>query len=184
MSSPIRASDFAGNLSDFLGKYEYQPQLTSKLDGIEAVSLTPEHLNEIVLWKVNRYVSLDDNQIRQINALAELRMGQHRQARSILEKILAVHGVDLPMASTFFRFRNSSVFQIIDRHAYRALYGRDYRLYTRTPSTKKIEVYFTFIEDLRVLCQSKGLCFETIDRVLYVFDKKTNGSLSKGNSEG
>ena len=46
------------DLSDFLRQYKYQPELTKKLDDLDAVNLTPELLNEIVLWKVNRYVSL------------------------------------------------------------------------------------------------------------------------------
>jgi hypothetical protein len=29
------------------------------------------------------------------------------------------------------------------------------------------------------LCDAKGLAFHSVDRVLYVFDKETNGSLSK-----
>ena len=84
------------------------------------------------------------------------------------------------MASTFLRFRNPVVFQIIDRHAYRAVYGRDYKLYTQTSLKKKIEVYFGYLDDLRSLCEKNGLKFETVDRVLYVFDKETNGGLAKG----
>ncbi len=76
------------------------------------------------------------------------------------------------MASTFLRFRNPSVFQIIDRHAYRALYGQDYKQGTTKPS-KKIELYFGYVDDLRGLCNAKGFRFETVDRVLYMFDKKT-----------
>jgi hypothetical protein len=62
---------------------------------------------------------------------------------------------------------------------YRALYGRDYKLYTQSSAERKIEVYFDYLDDLRSLCEQKGLKFETVDRVLYVFDKETNGSLAK-----
>ena len=96
----------------------------------------------------------------------------------MLEELLDAHGVDLAMASTFLRFRNPSVFQIIDRHAFRAIYGRDYKMYPATSPKKKIEVYFAYIDELRSLCDAKGLRFETVDRILYEFDKKTNGSLS------
>jgi thermostable 8-oxoguanine DNA glycosylase len=180
MPPTIKATDFDGDLSDFLRQYKYQPILTPKLDDLENVNLTPELLNEIVLWKVNRYVSLDEDQLCRIDALRKLKPGSHGQARPILAELLDVHGVDLPMASTFLRFRNPAVFQIIDRHAYRALYGRDYKLYTQTPLKKKIEVYFAYLDDLHSLCDQKGLTFETVDRVLYVFDKETNGSLAKG----
>jgi thermostable 8-oxoguanine DNA glycosylase len=174
------ANDFDGDLSEFLSQYKFQPSLTTKLDDLEDVNFTPELLNEIVLWKVNRYVVLDGDQLRRIDAFAKLKPGEHAHARSVLEELLVAHGVDLPMASTFLRFRNQTVFQIIDRHAYRALYGRDYKLYTQTPLKKKIEVYFAYLDDRRNLCDSKGLDFKTVDRVLYVFDKKTNGSLAKG----
>jgi thermostable 8-oxoguanine DNA glycosylase len=65
------------------------------------------------------------------------------------------------------------VFQIIDRHAYRALYGRDYRLYTQSSAKQKIKVYFDYLDDLHSLCDQKRLKFETVDRVVYVFDKET-----------
>jgi hypothetical protein len=60
------------------------------------------------------------------------------------------------------------------------VYGRDYRLYTQTSAERKIEVYLLYLDDLRSLCDQKGLKFETVDRVLYVFDKETNGSLATG----
>jgi thermostable 8-oxoguanine DNA glycosylase len=180
MPLPSKATDFEGDLSEFLGQYKYQPELTKKLDHLDTVNLTPELLNEIVLWKVNRYVSLDEDQLRRIDALRNLKPGEHEQARPILAELLDAHGVDLPMASTFLRFRNPSVFQIIDRHAYRALYGRDYKLYTQSSAKRKIDVYCGYLDDLRSLCDQNGLRFETVDRVLYMFDKETNGSLAKG----
>ncbi len=174
-----RASDFEGDLSQFLREYRYQPSLTSRLDGLGELKLTPEVLNEIVLWKVNRFVSLDQRQLDGIDGLRHLEPGEHRKAHSVIEHLLATHGVDLPMASTFLRFRNPSVFQIIDRHAFRALYGRDYKLTTQTSPKRKIDVYFTYLDDLLRLCCQRGLQFDTADRVLYVFDKRHNGSLSK-----
>jgi thermostable 8-oxoguanine DNA glycosylase len=175
---PLKAGEFNGDLSEFLTEYEHQPRLTRKLDDLKDVSvITPDMLNEIVLWKLNRYVSLDSHQLCRISALANLKAGEHRRARSILEELLDVHGVDLPMASTVLRFRNPAVFQIIDRHAYRALYGQDYKQHTTKP-LKKVEVYFAYLDDLRRLCEAKGLRFETADRALYVFDKKSNGCLS------
>ena len=68
--------------------YKYQPNLTPKLDDLEGVKITPELVNEIVLWKVNRYVSLDADQLRSIDALATLKAGEHGKARSVLEDLL------------------------------------------------------------------------------------------------
>lgn len=91
--------------------------------------------------------------------------------------MLRERGVDLPMASTLLRFKNPHVFQIIDRHAYRALYGKKYPIYSTTSLDKKVEIYFKYLDDLIVLSRDKALNFRILDRVLYVFDKKYNGKL-------
>ena len=85
--------------------------------------------------------------------------------------------MDLPMASTILRFVNPEVFQIIDRHAYRAVYEKKYPLYTSTPTEKKLSVYFDYIDELIKLCEFRAIAFTTIDRLLYIFDKKNNGKL-------
>lgn len=151
MPEPTKAADFDGDLATFLAGYKYQPMLTKKSDNLADETLTPELLNEIVLWKVKRYVELEPGQLRKIDALRELKPGEHRQAQRVLEELLGAHGVDLAMASTFLRFRNSAVFQIIDRHAYRAVYGTKFPLFTASPTKKKIEVYFRYLDDLRLL---------------------------------
>ena len=46
-------------------------------------------------------------------------------------------------------------FQIIDRHAYRAVYGNDYSLYPSTPINRKIAVYFDYLDELIKLCNNK-----------------------------
>jgi len=90
---------------------------------------------------------------------------------------MGLDGVDLPMASTILRFINPFVFQIIDRHAYRAVYEKKYPLYPYTPTERKISLYFDYIDQLIWHCEIKNLTFTTIDRLLYVFDKKNNGKL-------
>src|SRR5229473_2765897 len=168
----MKACDFDGDLGSFMEKYDYQPKLTSRLDNADD-DFTQERINEIVLWKVNRFAELTPKVLDDINTLSKLEKGQHARARSALEDLLEERGVDLAMASTILRFRNPSVFQIIDRHAYRALYGR--LLPMTTVTAKKIDLYFRYLEDLRSLCEDKSLRFETADRVLYVFDKDRNG---------
>lgn len=108
----------------------------------------------------------------------------------MLRVLLNVNGVDLPMASTILRFTNPKVFQIIDRHAYRAVYGKKYPLYQATPTARKISLYFDYIDELIELCKLKGLTSATIDRLLYIFDKKTTENynsrgqrINQGNGE-
>ena len=120
---------------------------------------------------------MDEFVLEEINKLKELLNGQHRKCEKLLKKILNTDGVDLPMASTILRFRNPEVFQIIDRHAYRAVYGEKYPLYTNTQVKRKFLVYFDYLDRLNELCKLKNLEFKTIDRLLYIFDKSVNGKL-------
>ena len=173
----MRASEFSGDLNTFLTSYNYQPELTKRLDNLENVSINQSLINEIVLWKVNRYVRISEVDIEQFDKLKVLKAGEHKRASEMLKVLLGISGVDLPMASTILRFINPKVFQIIDRHAYRAVYGKKYPLYQATPTERKISLYLEYISELIELCKSKGLAFTTIDRLLYIFDKKNNGKL-------
>ena len=173
----MKASDFSGNLKTFLAQYNYQPELTERLDNSESAILDQSLINDIVLWKVSRYVKINDDTLGQISKLKILKAGEHRKSEKELGTLLELNGVDLPMASTILRFINPEVFQIIDRHAYRAVYEKKYPLYTSTPRDRKLSVYFDYIDELIKLCKLKALAFTTIDRLLYIFDKKNNGKL-------
>ncbi len=173
----MKAIESVEDLNIFLNLYKYQPELTKRLDNIGDDQLLPGLINEIVLWKVDRYVDLDENILIKLNEIKTLSNGEHRKCNNLIEQLLKVHGVDLAMASTLLRFRNPKVFQIIDRHAYRAVYGEDFPLYSSSPSNRKIELYFDYIDQLIWLCKEKQLDFKTIDRLLYIFDKKKNGKL-------
>ncbi len=170
-----RAADFDGDMTHFLQEYAYQPALTPRLDALGDTEFGPAIINEIVLWKLNRYISLAPDLLRQLEPLRHLKTGQHRQASAVLTGLLGTHGVDLAMASTILRFRNASVFQIIDRHAYRAVYGSGYPR-SNSPG-EKVSMYFRYLDELIALCSAKALQFETIDRLLYIFDKKFNAKL-------
>jgi thermostable 8-oxoguanine DNA glycosylase len=177
-TSVQKAVDFRGDLKGFLKDFRFQPSLTEKLDRLDGVDFDQSLINEIVLWKVNRYVSLKQSLMKELDDLRTLSQGEHRKSKSVLNRLLNTHGVDLPMASTLLRFRNPDVFQIIDRHAYRAVYGIPFKLYTATSIERKMDTYFLYLDALLSLCQSRSLDFSTVDRLLYIFDKKKNGSLT------
>jgi len=172
-----KASEFSEDLNTFLASYKYQPELTRKLDNLENTAIDQLLINEIVLWKVNRYVRINDDIIKELKNLNDLKEGEHERGNKVLTALLSLNGADLPMASTILRFMNPKVFQIIDRHAYRAVYGKKYPLYQATATEKKLSLYFDYISDLMELCKAKGLAFATIDRLLYIFDKEKNGKL-------
>jgi hypothetical protein len=173
----ITAKNFRGNLSRFLNDYTHQPDLTGRLDNLGETEFTQELLNEIVLWKVNRYVLFTDEMSRQIGQIRRLKPNEHRMGESVLTALLDCRGVDLAMASTILRFRNPAVFQIVDRHAYRAIYGSAYPLSTKCATDRKVSLYFDYLDALVELCAAKRLAFKTIDRVLYKFDQAKNGKL-------
>ena len=172
-----KITDRSDDLSEFLKRYQYQPELTKYLDGLDAQPFGQGIVNEIVLWKVNRYAPLGSAAFEALNSVVDLESGSHRSTFNVIAALLRERGVDLPMASTFLRFRNPRVFQIIDRHAYRAISGNDYPLYPGSKDEEKIELYLRYLDDLVDLARSKNLEFRTLDHLLYMFDKKTNGKL-------
>lgn len=177
-NQPIRtAQGHDGNLSEYLKRYAYQPRLTAHLDSLPDEPLSQDTVNEIVLWKVNRYVALPNELRDSLHVLRALSTQDHRQAEPVLLNLLDCRGVDLAMASTFLRFQNAPVFQIIDQHAYRAVFGKRYPLHSKTPSHTKVSVYFNYLDLLCSLATSSGVAFRELDRILYVFDKEHNGAL-------
>lgn len=172
-----RAEDCKDELMKYLADYSYQPALTKILDAASDEDFDQKKINEIVLWKVNRYAKLSEEGLGALNSAAKINPGKHREASGCIEKLLRETGVDLPMASTFLRFRNSKTFQIIDRHAYRAITGNPYRLYSHSKESEKVALYFDYLDGLLTLAKMAGLNFKDMDRILYIFDKQENGAL-------
>jgi len=173
-----RAQDWEGNLALFLCEYNYQPNLTPKLDALRPDdSFDQSLINEIVLWKVNRYALLKEDVLEQLNKLTNVTLENRGDAEPTLRSLLGESGIDLPMASTLMRFRNPNTFQIIDRHAYRAVTGDDYPLHSASSQDRKVEVYSKYLDKLVALAESKKLTFAKLDRILYIFDKQENGAL-------
>jgi thermostable 8-oxoguanine DNA glycosylase len=175
---PIRtAREHRGNLSKYLKGYQYQQALTARLDALPNAPFSQETVNEIVLWKVSRYVELPKKLRHSLHALRALSPRDHRQAEPVLLNLLECHGVDLAMASTFLRFQNADVFQILDRHAYRALFGERYPVNSKAQPHAKVPVYFKYLDSLHSLAAARNVAFRELDRILYMFDKEHNGVL-------
>jgi thermostable 8-oxoguanine DNA glycosylase len=124
----------------------------------------------------NLHVGADFERVA-LEFFSKQQIESHRTAKAALATLLREPGVDLAMASTFLRFRNSQTFQIIDRHAYRAVYGEDYPLYSSSSNDAKIELYVCYLDRLFALAESKKVDFKILDRVLYLLDKHVNGKL-------
>ena len=165
-----------GNYTRIMDTFHYQNSLTKKLDDFDG-EFDQEVLNEIVLWKINRYAQVDADTISLINTIS--RTGSDLDSpltKDILLRLISTHGVRLPMASTILRFRNPCIYQIIDQRAYRLLYGYTYPNTTR--KDKNIDIYMKYLTDLRRASAEYGIPFEDMDRYLYQLDKIINSKHS------
>ena len=157
--------------------YAYQRELTQRLDG-HTGDFDQTVLNEITLWKVNRYPVIDSGVISQLNEIKKTdRAYNEKIVRDLLNRLLACRGVQLPMASTYLRFKNPSLFQIIDQRVYRVLYGKVMVLpgaYNAVNRMKLVDIYFDYLREIRTRCETLGIPFEEADRILYNADKRIN----------
>lgn len=165
--------------------YHYQPDLTTKLDKLNT-SFDQQTINEIVLWKVNRFASLTDQTFELLNKIdpnsTELDISLTTE---ILKALLQTKGIQLPMASTILRFKNKNIFQIIDQRVYRVIY-KDKKLKLSTYLNDKnlldqVKIYFDYLTDLKKVCVNLNIQFEISDRILYEADKRINKNIPLDN---
>ena len=157
--------------------YDYQKKLTPKLD-IISTNFNQNIINEIVLWKVNRYAELSENTLSLLNTISTSSIEIDEDlTRKVLKSLIKEQGVQLAMASTILRFRNPHIYQIIDQRVYRILYGLTLKLplyVSEKNTTNQIEIYLNYLSELRVVSKRLNIRFEDADRILYEADKRCN----------
>ena len=79
------------------------------------------------------------------------------------------------MASTILRFKNPSIYQIIDQRVYRVIYGVD--MPSVTKKEEAIEFYHKYLTKLKAVCKNYKIDFYESDRILYALDKKINSDV-------
>lgn len=157
-------------------KFKYQKELTDKLDE-ETRDFDQALINEIVLWKVNRYAKLKPETLQLINEIrVDALTRDDELTKNVLEMLLSENGIRLPMASTILRFRNPEIYQIIDQRVYRLIYGE--ALPTLFSISKQITLYFEYLEKLKEVCEKHNIPFKDADRILYEADKVLNGEMA------
>ncbi|MCG9971159.1 hypothetical protein [Christiangramia crocea] len=162
-----------------LEEYKYQKNLTLKLDNIND-NFDQNTINEIVLWKVNRYAELNKKTLSLLN---KIRKKDRCLDKSLTEQILLhllgknQQGIQLAMASTILRFKNPNIYQILDQRVYRYIFGEKLN-YSLSNIHEQIELYFKYLEKLHLICEEYNIHFSTADRLLYLLDKKYNGKLN------
>lgn len=176
MIKTINDNDFEIKPEDF--KLNYQENLTKRLDSISTI-FDQNIINEIVLWKVNRYAELSEESISLINSISTTSDKINVElTRQVLRKLINEQGIQLPMASTILRFKNPKIYQIIDQRAYRFLYpGKTLKLSTYKSKDNignQIDKYLNYLTDLRNAVELRDIPFEEADRVLYNLDKRIN----------
>ena len=152
-------------------EYNYQPQLTVKLDN-HSDDFSEMTLLEIALWKTNRYPTITQNLLDHINDLRKNFTVE--KARSLLRELLDLKGFDLPMASTVLRFAVPDKLQIIDQRVYRFITPDENCLKIPYNIEQKIVLYFNYIERLQNICNEYNISFSKADRILYQLDKNLN----------
>ena len=157
---------------------EYQKELTQKLDSYNS-DFDQNKLNEIVLWKVNRYANFNEELISELNSVnpknAQIDL---EKTKRILKMLLKTKGVQLAMVLTILRFRNPKVYQIIDQQVYRIIYaGRELNLsnYLSDKNIEnQIELYLKYLMDLKKVCSDLKIDFTKADRILFMADRRVN----------
>lgn len=155
--------------------YSYQNELTAKLDGLDT-DFDQETINEIVLWKVNRYAAIDNDTLNLINQINKSDTQLNPELTgAILLRLLGKEqkGIRLAMASTILRFKNPTIYQIIDQRVFRFLYGRELK-YSETNINEQITLYLDYLQRLKEVCSEHNVDFAIADRVFYSMDKIYN----------
>lgn len=180
MKKVIKKKDLVPEDNDF----SYQPKLTKILDGYDE-DFNEATINEITLWKVNRYPIVDNETLNSLNKIQKSdEKYDLEESKLLVKRLLECHGVQMPMASTYLRFKNPSLFQIIDQRVYRVLYGEEMKLPgsgNEKNRDKTVEIYFKYLKDLKKLCLTLEIDFEQSDRILYNADKRINKQVKLSN---
>ena len=171
----INDNDFKMSKSD--NDFDYQESLTVRLDKVRT-DFDQSIINEIVLWKINRYAGLDDDLIRKLNLIRneDVKIDENL-TRDVLRGLLSTKGIQLPMASTILRFKNPKLFQIIDQRVYRFIYGKKLAVgysHGKKGAEGQIDLYFEYLAQLRSASEKLKIKFELSDRIFFMADKRLN----------
>ena len=166
------------NVQEVMKDYHYQELLTPELDKLDG-DFDQNILNEIVLWKVNRYAEVPKTTLKLLNEIKKTdKVVKPELTKKILSALLHKDqkGIRLAMASTILRFKNPSVYQIIDQRVYRYIMNEEMKNNFKSVD-EQIEYYETYLKELRKRCIADSIPFETSDRVYYVLDKESKKPL-------
>jgi thermostable 8-oxoguanine DNA glycosylase len=153
-------------------KLEYQEELTPKLDELSG-DFDELTIAKIILWKVNRYAFIPKNVMDLLNEISKKDIEiDIALTKKLLLELLSIKGIRISMASTILRFKNPSIYQIIDQRVYRFICGEELEITNNID--EQAELYLRYLKKLREVCEANKIPFEIADRVLYNMDKEYN----------
>lgn len=126
-------------------------------------------INMIVLWKLNRIVSIDPGTIELLNTVAQ-KISSPQVALSdtdvqqCVNELLSSKGIRLAMASTILHFYQPEAFPIVDERAYRQAVGDQLR------ANAGWKEYSVYIQACISLSDRYEIPFNRIDKILYQKD--------------
>ena len=147
----------------------------SDADGLKSIA------NEIVLWKLNRMIFVDESVLGELKDLSDIKTAEdvvsqeekRKKIEKLLKRLLTSKGLKLAMASTFLHFFNPDVFPILDQRAYRVIFEEDYKQPTSVEN--QVETYFAYLDGCIKYYNAKlqgKIDFSKIDQYLYQLDKE------------
>lgn len=173
--------------SGIIRQFDYQELLTPVLDqlSLKENEFTQNTINEIVLWKLNRYAQLTTECLAALNEIPyDEKVLNEEQTRNILRLLLPIDGIQLPMASTILRFRNPKIYQIIDQRVFRLLWNdenekhNNLKYHLRKSFENQIDIYLKYLKLLRIAADEFEFDFFLSDRYFYLIDKIVNKEIS------
>lgn len=175
---------------DLKTNYDHQEIITPILDEYSKSgrSFDQSIINEIVLWKVNRYASLNAEGSDALTLINKIPHDSKERNKNLtadaLTALLKCKGIRLPMATTILRFRNPQIYQLIDQRVYRFL-GYPGTIPTGKTGNKikaQIDIYEDYLETLETACDKLGVNFDVSDRIFYLADKGENKGINLNGS--
>lgn len=168
-----------------------QKEKIELLDENSSIEVVKPLINEIVLWKLNRMVEVDDELIKsllKIRRITDIEFFLNSndlrdELKDTMKKLMDSKGIRIAMASTILHFFNPKIFPIIDKRAYFAINNclMPERINNKNNGPDE---YLLYIEKcykwfLLKSKNEKDLKFENIDKVLYQHDKDSGRKLDR-----
>lgn len=163
---------FNNNPKEIFDKYTYDKgsELKDKIQKSNKCDLNI--INEIVLWKLNRRVEINDQTMKKLDNIKTLNNIADDKIEELLNALIESNGIGLPMASTILHFFNPKLFPIFDQRAYRVIYKKQVN-----KSEYTAELYLDYLNKCKGYYKDNklnnaGISFKDLDKYLYQLDKE------------